>query len=137
VSTRDSVHARCLATKTDDDGRTLICRRSTGHDRKSTVELRMHYDSDADTTWLADNDVAFRGASAFQVQTSADGTTWTPRQPAPDGVGAMVPGGDHWFSDQHKAWAAANQLRNAVTWSAVRLVARDRNGDVVGEQGIL
>lgn len=74
-----------------------------------------------------------REGAAFQVQSSRDGETWTNRQPPPDGTGyALVPGGDHWFSDHHDAWVAANQLRNALTWSEVRIVVRDRRGNIAG-----
>lgn len=49
----------------------------------------------------------------------------------------MVHGGDHWFTDHHSAWVAANQLRNALTWSEVRIVAKDSAGEVVGTQTVL
>lgn len=78
-----------------------------------------------------------RDAAAFQVQSTRDGATWIPRQPAPHGNGSMVHGGDHWFTDHHEAWVAANQLRNALTWSAVRIVARDGEGNIVGAQDVL
>lgn len=73
-----------------------------------------------------------REGAAFQVQTSRDGETWINRQPAPDGVGALVHGGDHWFTDHHTAWVAGNNLRNTLTWQEVRIVVRDRRGNVAG-----
>ena len=73
-----------------------------------------------------------REGAAFQVQSSRDGETWINRQPHPDGIAAMVHGGDHWFNDHHTAWVAANELRNALTWSEVRLVVRDRRGNIAG-----
>jgi hypothetical protein len=73
-----------------------------------------------------------REGAAFQVQSSRDGETWINRQPPPDGVGALVHGGDHWYSSHHEAWVAANHLRNTLTWSAVRIVVRDRRGNIAG-----
>lgn len=78
-----------------------------------------------------------RDAAQFQVQSSRDGENWIPRQPAPGDVGSMVHGGDHWFTDHHSAWVAANQLRNALTWSEVRIVAKDSAGEIVGTQTVL
>jgi hypothetical protein len=78
-----------------------------------------------------------RNAAAFQVQSSRDGKTWIPRQPAPGDYGSMVHGGDHWFTDHHQAWVAANSLRNALTWSEVRIVAKDHEGNIIGSQDVL
>ncbi|OLT12946.1 hypothetical protein BJF79_03335 [Actinomadura sp. CNU-125] len=88
---------------------------------------------------MGDQSTGFRirDAAAFQVQSSRDGSTWIPRQPAPDGIGTMRHGGDYWFTDHHQAWVAANTLRNALTWSEVRVIAKGHNGDIVGEQVIL
>ena len=74
-----------------------------------------------------------RAGAAFQVQTTRDGATWDPRQPHPKGIDTLVVGGDHWFTDHHSAWVAANNLRNVLTWQAVRIVVRDRQGNTVGE----
>ncbi|HEY9412397.1 MAG TPA: hypothetical protein VIP77_22655 [Jiangellaceae bacterium] len=77
------------------------------------------------------NDI--RGGAAFQVQTSRDGVTWEPRQPHPKGLGTLVPGGDFWFTDHGTAWAAVNNAGDSLRWLAVRVVVRDRRGNVVGE----
>jgi len=73
-----------------------------------------------------------REGAAFQVQSSRDGKTWINRQPPPDGVGALVHGADHWYDRHHDAWVAANYLRNTLTWSQVRIVVRDRRGNIAG-----
>ncbi|MFF5261439.1 hypothetical protein ACFY4C_21050 [Actinomadura viridis] len=78
-----------------------------------------------------------RDAAAFQVQSSRDGHTWVPRQPSPNGIDTMVHGGDHWYTDHHEAWVAANGLRNALTWSEVRIVAKNKAGEVIGAQSIM
>lgn len=79
----------------------------------------------------------FNPGDRFQVQTSRDGVTWQPRQPAPDSVGSLVLGGDHWFTDHHEAWVAANALRNALTWSEVRIVHCGPDGTTTREQDVL
>lgn len=47
---RDSVHAKCLAVRREDD-RTLICRKSEGHTRSTDPRFRTHFDPDADQRW--------------------------------------------------------------------------------------
>lgn len=73
-------------------------------------------------------------SDTFQVQITRDGHTWIPQQPGEHG---LTRGGDHWFTDFEKAWVAANLLRNNLTWSEVRIVHRDEDGNITREQTIL
>lgn len=73
-----------------------------------------------------------REGAAFQVQSSYDGKRWVPRWPSPDGLAGTVPGGDHWYNTHHDAWDAAKRLFDATTRYQVRVVVRDRRGNVAG-----
>lgn len=78
-----------------------------------------------------------RDAARFQVQISWDGTNWIPQEPERWGDGMTHGSGDHWFTSHHKAWLAAVKLRHEkVLLGSVKIVARESNGDVVGEQRI-
>lgn len=78
-----------------------------------------------------------RDAARFQVQASWDGINWIPQEPERWGDGMTHGSGDHWFTNHHKAWVAAvNLRRDKVLLGKVKIVARGTDGDVVGEQQI-
>lgn len=47
----ESVHARCLRVKIKDDGRTLVCGKSKGHDKQADPARREHYDPGSEERW--------------------------------------------------------------------------------------
>jgi hypothetical protein len=73
----------------------------------------------------------------WQVQKSRDGQTWEPMQPRVEGqpFQSMEPG-DHWFTDYEAAFTAGQHLRNALTWSDLRIIERE-DGQIVKETPIL
>lgn len=73
----------------------------------------------------------------WQVQKSRHGLVWVAMEPAGDHpTDSMVPG-DHWFAEREPAFIAAQHLRNAYTWSEVRIVRRDDGGQIVDEGTVL
>lgn len=84
----------------------------------------------------------FRDGAAFQIQVSGDGEWWEPMQPRDDyatrmpGQHGLTRGGDHWFASYDEAWVVANHLRSCFIRASVRLLVRDADGAIIGEQPI-
>lgn len=77
-------------------------------------------------------------ANAWQVQMSRVDDKWIPMQPGGSRpIHGMSEGGDHWFTDHDEALTWARQLRNGLTWSAVRLVERDGEGGITASEDVL
>jgi hypothetical protein len=45
-----SIHARCFQVR-NENGRTLVCHKSKGHDPETPKHEREHYDPDHDQRW--------------------------------------------------------------------------------------
>ncbi len=73
----------------------------------------------------------------WQVQKTRDGHNWVPMKPRSDQPELSMDPGEHWFPEHRDALIAAQHLRNALTWSEVRIAERDDSGEIVRIEEVL